>query len=145
MRLSTLQSMVTPEGVSDSLDDQIYASLTYNDTKNASIACRSAARWCYGFLGKYGKLDEPFSADDNEVLTEAMTQMAIYELLLISQFDENGEQYKQDAEDLLNALLGITKDGDGNAALVGGAIAKDEKSNITKPGCAFACRAKYHR
>lgn len=145
MRLSELQSMVTPEGVSDSLDDQIYASLTYNDTKNAQIACRSAARWCYGFLGKYNKLDEPFSADDKEVLTEAMTQMAIYELLLISQFDENGDQYKEDAHNLLNALLGITKDGDGQTAYVGGAIAKDEKSHITKPHCALTCRSQYYR
>ncbi|MBE3899185.1 hypothetical protein HJ158_08185 [Vibrio parahaemolyticus] len=142
MQLKTLQSMVTPEGVSDSLDDQIYASLTYNDTKNATIACRSAARWCYGFLGKYGRLDASFSDDDLEVLTEAMTQMAIYELLLISQFDENGDQYKEDAENLLNAVLGITKDGDGQSTFVGGATAKDEKSHIAKPYCALAHRNK---
>jgi len=144
MQLSDLQHLVTPKGVADSLDAQLYASLTYDEPKNTLIACRSAARWCYSFLGKYGRLDANFSPDDKAVLTEAMTQMAIYELLLISQFDENGDQYKADAEDLLHALLGISTDSDGQTTYVGGAIAKDEKSHLTQPDCSLTRRRQSH-
>lgn len=139
--LTELRAMVTPEGVSDSLDDQIYLSLTYNDTKNAQTACQSAARWCYAYLGQKNALNKSFTNDDKAVLTEAMTQMAIYELGEISEFDF--DERKDDAVALLNALLGLNPNSDTGATFTGGAIARDEKSHITHPYRSITYRRHY--
>lgn len=129
--LTELRAMVNPEGVSDSLDNQIYLSLTYNDTKNAQTACQSAARWCYAYLGQKNALNKSFNDDDKAVLTEAMTQMAIYELGEISEFDF--DERKDDAVALLNALLGLNNNSDSGATYTGAAIARDQESHIIKP------------
>lgn len=134
MTLTELQMLVTPEGVSDSLDNQIYASLTYNDTKNATVACRSAARWCYGQLGVYGASDRAFDNDEQMVLTEAMTQRAIYELGLISQFDEDFDAYADDAMLMLKAVLKIASaKPEQGSGFVGAARVSDEQSHLNVP------------
>lgn len=129
--LIELRAMVTPEGVSDSLDDQIYLSLTYNDTNNARTACQSAARWCYAYLGQRNALTRIYSDDDKEVLTEAMTQMAIYELGEISEFDFDDR--KEEAVALINSLLGINNGAETGAQYTGAAIARDKESHIVVP------------
>ncbi len=123
--------MVTIQGVSDSLDEQIYLSLTYNDPKNAQTACQSAARWCYAYLGQKNALSRLYSDDDKEVLVEAMTQMAIYELGEISEFDF--DERKDEAIHLVNALLGLNNGTESGAHYTGAAIARDKESHITVP------------
>ncbi|MGI2800205.1 hypothetical protein ACRTC3_16585 [Photobacterium damselae] len=128
--LTQLRGLVTPEGVSDSLDNQIYNSLSFNDIKNVSTACRSAANWCYAYLGRYDALKINYSDDDKQVLSEAMTQMAIYELFLIS--DIYDEERKEQAVGMLNALIGLP-DSDGNGdglPIIGAARSCDYDSHI---------------
>lgn len=129
--LTQLRAMVTPQGVSDSLEEQIYQSLTYNDGNSAQTACQSAARWCYAYLGQKNALSRIYSDDDNEVLAEAMTQMAIYELGEISEFDFDDR--KDEAIALINSLLGLNNGADSGAQYTGAAIARDKESHIIVP------------
>ncbi|MDE1352146.1 hypothetical protein L9W80_18590, partial [Vibrio aestuarianus] len=115
--LTQLRAMVTPQGVSDSLEEQIYQSLTYNDGNSAQTACQSAARWCYAYLGQKNALARIYSDDDKEVLAEAMTQMAIYELGEISEFDFDDR--KDEAIALINSLLGLNNGADSGAQYTG--------------------------
>ncbi|NAW59322.1 MULTISPECIES: hypothetical protein [unclassified Vibrio] len=131
MTLTQLRAMVTIQGVSDALDEQIYASLTYNDEKNAQTACQSAARWCYAYLGQKNALTRLYSDDDKEVLTEAMTQMAIYELGEISEFDFDDR--KVEAIALLHSLLGLNNGAEQGAQYTGAAIARDKESHLVVP------------
>ncbi len=129
--LTQLRAMVTPQGVSDSLEEQIYLSLTYNDEKNAQTACQSAARWCYAYLSQKNALARTYSDDDKEVLTEALTQMAIYELGDISEFDFDDR--KDEAIILVNSLLGLNSGTESGAQYTGAAIARDKESHIIVP------------
>lgn len=131
MKLEQLRELVTPAMVRDALDDQIYRSLTgenvagddsglfmprpaTNDSqKAATTACQSAARWAFITLSKADALARPFSDDEQAVLSESMTQRAIYELGRQSEFDANFFKNKQDAQELMNALLGLNGSGDG--------------------------------
>ncbi|MGL4830566.1 MAG: hypothetical protein ACRCXG_14880 [Vibrio sp.] len=129
--LTQLRAMVTIQGVADSLDGQIYESLTYNDDRNAQTACQSSARWCYAYLGQKNALIRLYSDDDKEVLTEAMTQMAIYELGEISEFDFDDR--KEEAIALINSLLGLNNGAESGAQYTGAAIARDKESHIIVP------------
>lgn len=129
--LTELRAMVTIQGVSNSLDEQIYHSLTYNDENSGQTACQSAARWCYAYLGQKNALSRTFSDDDKEVLTEAMTQMAIYELGEISEFDFDDR--KAEALSLIHALLGLNNAAESGAQYTGAAIARDKESHIIVP------------
>lgn len=143
MQLTQLQALVTPTMVRDALDDQIYRSLTgenvagddgglfmarpvTNDSqKAATTACQSAARWAFITLSKADALARPFSDDEQAVLSEAMTQRAIYELGRQSEFDANFFQNKKDAQELLDSLLGLNTSGDGSSGIVGARSTKD--------------------
>ncbi|CAK1709844.1 conserved hypothetical protein [Vibrio crassostreae] len=129
--LTELRAMVTIQGVSSSLDEQIYHSLTYNDENNAQTACQSAARWCYAYLGQKNALSRLYSEDDKEVLAEGMTQRAIYELGEISEFDFDDR--KDEALALINALLGLNHGTESGAQYTGAAIARDQESHIIVP------------
>ncbi|MGR6858886.1 hypothetical protein ACU5EH_20300 [Aliivibrio salmonicida] len=138
--LTELKGMITIEGVSRALDNQIFLSLTSNDGSNADTACNRAAIWAYSFINLKCKANELFTTDKKEVITEAMITMAIYELLRISEFYD--EEYKTDATNLMNAALGISGGGsDGNgSSFIGAASARDEKSHINKFGSPFTSR-----
>ncbi len=128
MTLTELKGLVTPEGVKRALDDQIYDSLVYGDGHNVTDACSNAATWAYSVIAKVGKLNYAFTADDKEVLSAAMIQMAIYNLGAHHFFDLTNP--KEAAVALLNASLGLSSDSDGTSTFTGAAVAKDEKSHI---------------
>ncbi|SKA56662.1 hypothetical protein [Enterovibrio nigricans] len=143
MTLAQLKGMVTIEGVSRALDNQIYNSLTSNSENNADVACNRAAIWAYSHINLKSKANELLTPDQKEIITEAMITMAIYELLRISEFLD--EEYKTDAINLMNAALGIagsSSEGNGSS-FIGAASAHDEKSHINKFGSASSRR--YHR
>ena len=136
MTLDELKTLVTPQSVKDALDDQIYDSLEYGDGKNVTDSCNQAAIWCYSYLAKTGNVNRAYTDSDKEVLGAAMTQMAIHRLNQHHFFEI------EDAEDtayaLLDSILGINKDDDGQSYFTGAAVARDEKSNVVfKPHCGF--------
>ncbi|HIF9333083.1 TPA: hypothetical protein ACX6RM_001330 [Photobacterium damselae] len=95
-------------------------------------ACNNAATWAYVTILKAGKINDACTDDQLAVMSVALIKRAIYELGRISQFDENFYKDKAEAQNLLNAILGLTQsDGsDKTAAFYSGAsITKDANSN----------------
>lgn len=154
MQLAQLQALVTPVLIRDALDDQIYRSLTGengnysggiqprpagNDSQKAALtACQSAARWAFITLSKADALARPYSTDEQAVLSEAMVQRAIYELGRQSEFDANFFKNKEDAQALINALLGLNGSGDSTSASITSARStKDAKASYIIPGYPF--------
>lgn len=139
MTLDELKTLVSPDSVQRALDDQIYDSLVFGDGHNVTDACNQAAIWCYSYLAKTGNLTNAFTDSDKEVLGAAMTQMAIHRLNAHHFFDI--EDPEDMAYALIDSILGISKDEDGQSTFTGAAVARDEKSNpIHQPCCRFAHR-----
>ncbi|MBE8578648.1 hypothetical protein [Vibrio sp. OPT18] len=128
MTLDELKTLVTPEGVKNALDDQIFDSLAFGDGENVTSSCKSAAIWCYSYLAKTGNLTKAFSQSDKEVISAAMVQMAIYHLNAHHFFSIDDP--KDMAQALIDSILGISQSSNGTSVYVGAAVAKDEKSNI---------------
>lgn len=158
MTLAQLRALVTPALLRAALDDQIYLSLTgerheddgyfmqrppTNDSQQAALtACQSAARWAFITLTKADATARPYSNDEQEVLSEALVQRAIYELGRQSEFDANFYKNKEDATALLNALLGLTGAGENKVVITAARSTKDAKqrSYFILPGYPFTRR-----
>ncbi|MGR5240212.1 hypothetical protein ACPV36_04885 [Photobacterium damselae] len=165
MTLDDIKKLVTPEGVKNALEPQLFGSLTgisadtiatprntYQDDFDFETiedvlesesyptqvwpailvtACNNAATWAYVTILKAGKIDTNCTDDQLSVMSTAITKRAIYELGRISQFDDNFYKDKTEAQNLLDAILGLTsREGDSAGAFYFGAsITKDENSN----------------
>lgn len=118
MTLVELRALVTVNDLNQALDRQLSASLSYGDVDNAPYAVLAAARWGYGRLMGGRSADRLFSADELEVLKTALINRAVYELGRVSQFDDNFTLNREDADTMIDALLGL---GSGSSEDGGGA------------------------
>ncbi|MBE8578720.1 hypothetical protein [Vibrio sp. OPT18] len=146
MNLDTLRQLVTPEGVKNALEPQLYLSLT-GDIEHPTrptpkhglvldefdegpmhtpqsrtyptclmTACSNAAVWGYVTLTQADALNKGYSGDENAVLSMALVNRAIYELGRISQFDVSFHSNKKDAQNLIDAAIGRVPSIDGQSS-----------------------------
>ncbi|WP_108945631.1 hypothetical protein [Shewanella halifaxensis] len=157
MTLKELLALVTPEGIEDALDPQIFKSLTgmmdevgmmpkmdyhdphFNPPQPPSdkwppiikSAINKAAGWGYVRLVNANKLSQTFDEDQQHVMSMALTNRAIYELGRASQFDNQFHQNRNDASTLFDTVLGLTcssENGQPTAHYIGASITQDDKT-----------------
>lgn len=123
MTLSDLRQLITETEVKAALDQQLYDSLTFNRNGegrvNVPYAVAAAARWGYARLIGAKAQNTLFSADETEVIREALIKRAVYELGRTSEFKENFDLDKEDADTMFDAVLG-RGDGSSDSATSGG-------------------------
>lgn len=117
MTLDDLQQLITVKEVEAALDQQLYDSLTYNRNGggrpvNVQYAVAASARWGYSRLMGSHAERRTFSADETEVIRQALIKHAVYELGRTSEFKENFDMDRDDADTMFNAVLGR---GDGSS------------------------------
>ncbi|MGT3827058.1 hypothetical protein ACUUMB_15160 [Enterobacter kobei] len=117
MTLNELKQLITVAEVEAALDEQIFNSLTFNQhgegRVNVPYAVAAAARWGYSRLLGAGAERKTFSADTLEVIREALIKRAVYELGRTSEFKENFDMDRDDADTMFDAALGR---GDGSSS-----------------------------
>jgi hypothetical protein len=117
MTLAELKALITPAEVEAALDQQLYDSLTFNRENrslraNVQYAVAASARWGYSRLMGGHAERKTFSADEREVIREALIKRAVYELGRTSEFKENFDMDRDDADTMFDAVLGR---GDGSS------------------------------
>ncbi|MFV0261387.1 MAG: hypothetical protein ACK5JN_02960 [Kluyvera sp.] len=116
MTLNDLRQLITEGEVKAALDQQIYDSLTFNREGNTRVnvpyAIAAAARWGYARLLGAKAQHKGFDEDELEVIREALIKRAVYELGRTSEYKENFDMDRDDADTLFDAVLGR---GDGSS------------------------------
>lgn len=117
MTLDGLKQLITADEVKNALDAQIFDSLNYGRrggdlNTNVQAAVFAAARWGYSRLMGASAQNKTFDADAQEVLRMALIKRAVYELGRTSEFKESFDMDRDDADTMMDALLGR---GDGSS------------------------------
>lgn len=152
MTLSELRQLITESEVEAALDQQIYDSLTYNrngeERVNVPYAVAAAARWGYSRLIGAKKQNQSFTADEMEVIREALIKRAVYELGRTSEFKENFDMDREDADTMMDAVLG-RGDGSSDSTTSGGTtegfVGAAGAQYVKKPCPTALFQSPYHR
>ncbi|TQF71794.1 hypothetical protein [Pseudoalteromonas luteoviolacea] len=110
MTLDEIKILVSVEAVQNSLDSQLFETLTYDSPHKVPTAIDKAAAWAYSKLIQGKAQNNTFNNDELSLLTEAMCKMAIYELYSLCEFEGSAEEKRKDAYVIINALLGMQSD-----------------------------------
>lgn len=129
MRLDDLKALL-PAPESWALERQILDTLTGGLSQIQEAAGVAAARYVYAALIRCGATERDFSADEHEILGQALHLRAIYELYSRSEVEASAEDKREDARVLLRALLGdcafaATSSSAAPAARVSAAVSQD--------------------
>lgn len=128
MTLDDIKALV-PAVDAWAIEDQIRDTLTGGNTLLQDDAGAAAARYVFAALVRCGATQRQWSADELEILAEALAKRAIYELYTRSEIEASATDKRDDAITLLRALLGdcvtAATSPSADARFAGAAVAQD--------------------